>query len=203
MAKIDHLQIDQADFNRQMRELGIKFDILTGTDVNRAQASALNKGAERTKTAGIQKTSRALKIQQKLIRPRVKIRRANAKKQSATIWANTSKGVPLIKLKAREVGGGVAAGQYVVPDGFISTATATPKQSRSGRTNPSAQLIGKTQVFKRKGKGAYPLEAQTVNIRPEMEAAIRSRAASYMRNEYRKILLNEYKFRVLKKAGIK
>ena len=202
MSKINQLQIDQVDFKRQMRELGIKFEILSGPDVARAQAAALNKGAARVKTAGIQKTAKALGIQQKLIRPRVKVRRANAKTQSAAVWAGMSKGIPLIKLKAREVGGGIQAGNYLVPDGFIATTKAVPKQSDPRRKNPSGNLIGKTHVFKRKSKGRYPLVAQSVNLQPAMEPAIRERAASYMRNEHRAILLQEYKFRVLRKAGI-
>ena len=203
MPKINHLQIDNADFQRQMKELGIKFEILSGKDVDRAQASALNKGAQRVRTQSVRQASKALSIQQKLIRPRVKIRRANANKQQATIWAGMSKGVPLIKLRAKEVGGGVAAGPYVVPDGFIATVKSQPKQPDPDRSQPSAALIGKTHVFKRVGRKRYPIEAKSVNLRPALDPAVRTSAASYMRNEHRAILLQEYKFRVLKKAGIK
>lgn len=202
MSKVNHLQIDNADFQRQMKELGIKFEILGSKDIDRAQASALNKGAQRVRTQSVRQASKALSIQQKLLRPRVQIRRANANKQVATVWAGMQ-GVPLIKLRAKEVSGGVVAGPYLVPDGFIATTRSQAKTPDKNRSQPGSGLIGKTHVFKRKGRARYPLEAKSVNIRTELDPAVRNSAATYMRNEHRAILLQEYKFRVLKKAGIK
>lgn len=170
------------------------------TAVNRAIASGLNKTAALAKTETIKGVSSSTGIKQKLIRPKVKIDKATAKKLKGGLWSNT-KGIPLIKLNAKEVPGGVQAGAYLVPDGFIAAPTRTPRQHRRGRRNPSDGLIkGGPQVFARKGRGAYPLENQKVSIEKDVRSKGNQAARRAMRNHVRRLILHEYTHRITRMA---
>jgi hypothetical protein len=198
---MNRLEINEKDMIRQMGELHKRFHILSGNDVKRAQSSALNKAGARVKTHAIKQSAGPLGVSQKLIRPRIKLRKSTTRKQVATVWGGMQ-GIPLIKLKAKEFDGGVQAGRYLVAGAFIATATNSPKQRRKGRSAPSSGLVGNAQVFKRKGRGAYPLEAQKLNIAPTVSRQMKQSAERVLRNDMRKIMQQEYRFRVLRKAGI-
>lgn len=198
---MNKLELNQADIDRQLGDLAKKFDVLTGPEVRRAHSTALNKGAARIKTGVVKKAAPSLGVSQKLLRPRLVIRKSSAKTLESSVFAGL-KGIPLIHLKAKEVAGGVQAGNYLVPDGFIAVPTKNPKRGHKGRTDPSSGLIGHAQVFKRKGRGAYPLEVQRLNISPAVRKQMEAEAARIMRSDMRKLLAQEYRFRVLKKAGL-
>lgn len=194
---INKIYVDATGLDELLKRL----DVLTSIEVRRAQASALNKGGGMVRTASVKGVASSLKIKQKLIRPKIKVKRATAKKMGTRVWANTQ-GVPLINLKPKSVDGGIQAGQWLVPQGFIATPTKTPKQPHPKRRAPSSGLIGKDQVFFRKTKDSYPLDASKVNIHQEMRQYMTSRAKQFMRNDLRRVLQEEYKFRVLRKAGV-
>ena len=195
------IDINDKDLKKQIDELTKRFDLLSGPEIRRAQASALNKAGRQVKSHSVKRSAAPLGVSQKLLRPRVKLTNSTAKKQVATIWGGLQ-GIPLIKLKAKEVGGGVQAGQYLVPDAFIATPTKSPKSRRRGRHVPSSGLIGRSQVFKRKGRSAYPLENQKLNISPEVSKQMRQSADRIMRNDMRRLMQHEYKFRILRKLGL-
>lgn len=198
---MNRLEINEKDMIRQMGELHKRFNILSGNDVKRAQSSALNKAGARVKTNAIKQSASPLGVSQKLIRPRIKLKKSTLRSQVASVWGGMQ-GIPLIKLKAKAFDGGVQAGTYLVAGAFIATATNSPKQSRRGRSAPSSGLVGKPQVFKRKGRGAYPLENQKLIIAPEVSKQMKRSAERVLRNDMRKIMQQEYRFRVLRKAGI-
>lgn len=178
-----------------------QFQVLTGKEVRLAQASALNKGGLEVRKAAVKGTAKPLGIKQKLIRQRIRIKRARAKKLVARVWGGTQ-GISLMHLKPKEVGGGVQAGQFLVPDGFIATTTNNPKYSTKGRTQPASQLVGHKQVFRRKTDKRYPLDAQKVAIRVQMRKHMISRSRSFMGKDLPRVLRGEYRFRVLRKAGM-
>ena len=198
---MDRLEINEKDMINQMGELRKRFDILSGNDVKRAQSSALNKAGKRIKTQVVKQSAGPLSVSQKLLRPRVKLKNSTPRKQTATIWGGMQ-GIPLIKLKAREVPGGVMAGKYLVQDGFIATPTNAPKGNYKGRRAPSSPLVGKSQVFKKKSRGSYALENQKLNIAPQLSKHMKQSAERVLRNDMRKIMQQEYRHRVLRKAGI-
>lgn len=176
------------------------FEVLTGREVRLAQASTLNNGAQKVRTATVRGTSGDLKIKKNLIRKRMRISRANSKRTSARVFG-AAQGVPLIKLKAKTVPGGVQAGGWLVPGGFIATPTATPKWPHPRRQQPSTALIGKAQVFKRKGDDRYPIDASKVNIKPAMWKHMRNRSQQFMKQELEDVMRAQFKYRVLRKAG--
>ena len=178
-----------------------QFQVLTGKEVSRAQASALNKGGAMVKTATVRGTAKSLGIKQNLIRKRVRVKRARANNLVTRIWGG-AQGVSLMHFKPKEVGGGVQAGQWLVPGGFIATTTNRPKYSTKGRTQPSSRLVGRTQVFRRKTDKRYPLDAQKVSIRVQMRKHMISRSQTFMGKDLPRVLRQEYRFRVLKKAGM-
>lgn len=180
------------------QQLDAVFKQLSGQQVRHAHTKALTVTARAVKPVMVKKSAAKLAIAQKHLRTRVKVRGAKVKNMTATIWAPL-KPVPLIKLKAKEVPGGVAAGKYVLPGAFIATATNNPKQSRKGRKAPSKFLVGKAQVFLRKGQGAYPLEAQGVNVARVLVPQSKMATHRAMRNDMRRNLLKEYKKKVLSK----
>ncbi len=198
---MNKLEIDKRHLEIEISKQKKRLSLLSGSEVNRAQASALTKTAGLIRTQSIKESSIPLAVTQKLLRPRVKVTSANAKTMTASIFGGM-RGIPLIKLKAKEVDGGIKAGPYLVPDGFIAAPTNTPKQHRKGRKSPSIGLIkGGAQVFKRKGRGAYPLENQMVNVKPVLEKKVKAAARSKMRMKMRSLLLHELEYRILKKVA--
>lgn len=198
---MNKLEIDKRHLERELSKHKKRLALLSGVEVNRAQAAALTKTARLAKTQSIRESYKPLAVTQKLLRPRVKVTSAKAKNMTAEIFGGM-RGIPLIKLKAKEVDGGVQAGPYLVPDGFIATPTSFPKQHRSGRKSPSSGVIkGGAQVFKRKGRGAYPLENQMVNVKPVLEKKMKAAARSKMRMDMRRLLLHELKHRIFRKMA--
>lgn len=188
------------DGNSLSAEMSKAFAQLTSPAVKRAHARALTITARAIKPVAVRKSAAKLSISQKHLRPRIKVTGAKVKGLTAKVWGGTNP-VPLIKLKAKEVDGGVQAGKYLLPGAFIATATNTPKQSRRGRKNPSSYLVGKSQVFMRKGGSAYPIQAQGVNVKRVLDPLARQEAHRAMRNDMRRHLLAEYKKQVLKGLG--
>jgi hypothetical protein len=195
------LQINEAELKAQIKKQREMLNKMgSQTEVARAQAAALNKGAARINTLLVRGVSKSLMLKQQLIRDKMRVKKANARQQEATVTGKTG-GISLMNLKPKEVGGGVQAGKYLVPNAFITTTKKNPAGSTKGRKDPSGQLIGKTQVFKRKGGSRYPLQAQSVNIRPQMRSQIKQHADHVARHEMARLLLHEYNFRIKQKLG--
>jgi hypothetical protein len=192
------MQVDQRYFKRELAKQQRILNKLSGVEVGRAQAAALNKTAKKIKTVSVRAVASKTAIKQKLIRPKLKITNANSKRMVTNINVKT-KGIPLIHLNPKVVPGGIQAGKYLVPDGFIATTTSTAKGK--GRKSPNEALIGKQHVFRRKGSGRYGLLMQEVTIRPVITREVKSTANAAMQHDAAKFLMHEYKYRVLKKAG--
>ncbi len=182
------------------QQLDKVFKQLGGKQVRHAHAKALTKTARDVKPVALRKSAAKLSISQKHLRPRIKVYGAKVKTMTARIWGSTAP-VSLIKLKAKTVPGGVAAGKYLLPGAFIATATNSPKQTRKGRKTPSKYLVGKAQVFMRVGKAAYPLKAQGVNVERVLKPQTKLATHRAMRHNMRINLLREYKQKVLKNLG--
>ena len=190
-------QINEKQYEQQTEKL---FKQLSGPQVRHAHAKALTTTARSVKPVALRKSAAKLAIAQKHLRPRVKVYGAKVKNMTARVWGSTAK-LGLIKLRAKEVPGGVAAGKYLAPDAFIATATNSPKQNRKGRKSPSKHLVGKQQVFARKGSGAYPLEMQGVNVERVLKPQAKQATHRAMRNDMRINILRELKKKVFKNAG--
>lgn len=192
------LKIDERDLKIQITRQRKMLKSLSGVEVNRAQSAALNKTATKIKGDTAKATATKTLLAQKYFRAKIRITKAGVKNRSALIKVNTV-GIPLSKLKPKEVPGGVQAGKYLVPNGFIATTTRIPKGSIKGRKSPDSRHIGKTQVFKNKGAGRYPLKMQEVNIRPEITRQTKQHSNKAMSQYAATYLLHEYNWRIKKK----
>lgn len=196
--------VDETRLLSDLKTVRSQLQRLSGADVGRAQAAALNKAAQRLQTLVVRGVSQSLALKQSLIRPRLTVKKASSKKLESVVTGKTA-GIPLTALNPRAVGGGVQAGKYLVPDGFIATTAQKPVGAVSGkgweRKAPAAALVGKEQVFRRKGAKRYGLQRQTVNIRPTMQSTIKREADSLIRRELGQLLLHEYRWRIERKLG--
>lgn len=130
-----------------------KLDALLGSinqkQMPRAVVSALNKTAPLARTRTIKGTAKQTKIQQKLIRQRVFVRRATTRTMTASIRAYT-RGVGVIHMKPRDTGKGgwknrrgsgvKAAGGRQYRNAFVAKTPGGKKQvfERTGRVTGNA-----------------------------------------------------------------
>lgn len=142
------VSIDAKDLQRAVVDLHA-----TKVEAERALRSTLRKMAAWVRTRSIKGLSTKLKVQQKVIRRRLRSIKARNTPGGAevSVWYGLNP-LALIHLQARQNGRGVrASGGRFVESAFI------PK---SGKVK---------QVFKRVGKGRLPLEKQTAEIQDDAE----------------------------------
>jgi hypothetical protein len=140
------VRIDARDLGRLVRELAA-----TQSQAERALRSTLRKMASWVRTRSVRGLSEKLRIQQKVIRRRLRSIKARNTPRGAevSIWYGLNP-IDLIHLQARQNGRGVrASGGRFVEGAFI------PSKKR--------------QVFKRVGASRLPLEKQTAEIQDEAE----------------------------------
>lgn len=144
----------------EARELGRVIQRVGASDVLARQAlgSTLRKLASWVRSRSTKDLSKALRVQQKIIRRRVATTRLRRAPSGAriSIWYGLNP-IALIHLGAKQNRQGLLAmGGRTVRSGFIATGKR-----------------GSLQAFKRKGKGRLPLKRQTVEIERESSAYIR------------------------------
>jgi hypothetical protein len=142
------VNIDASDLHRVIAELSA-----TKAEAERALRSTLRKMAAWVRVRSVKGLSDKLKIQQKVVRRRLRSIKARNTPGGAqvSIWYGLNP-LALIHLQARQNSSGVrASGGRFVASAFI------PK---SGKVK---------QVFKRAGKSRLPLEKQTTDIQHEAE----------------------------------
>lgn len=142
MAIID-LDLDAQGIEQVVRDLQA-----TEGHVRQALNSTLRKMASWMRTRSVRGLSDHLKVQQKVLRRRLKSfqLRRSADGASITVWYGLNP-IALIHLGARQHKRGVTAGRHQVPGGFIA----------NGRN-------GSRQVFKRRGQSRLPIDKQTLDI---------------------------------------
>lgn len=142
------IKIDASDLQRAIVELSA-----TKAEAERALRSTLRKMASWVRTRSIKGLSEKLRLQQKVIRHRLRSIKARNTPGGAvvSIWYGLNP-IDLIHLQARQNAKGVrASGGRFVQSAFI------PKGGKAH------------QVFKRVGKSRLPLEKQTADIEADAE----------------------------------
>lgn len=149
------LRVDAEGLQRAARDLGVT-DVL----VRQAMRSAVSKMARWARTRSARELGKGLAVPQKVLRPRVKVRRLRrtASRMESAVWYGLNP-VALIRLGARQTKVGVSA------RGGRSTAGAFIAQARGGRQ----------QVFKRKGRERLPITMQAADIE--------DRASDYLKHD--------------------
>lgn len=202
--------------DREITALSKKLRKTSGIELRRGQARVINTIARKSKTQTLREVAKELGVKNKDLRytsqtknekgsraERMKISRATATKAAAILSAN-AKGIPLIKLNPKQTKAGVKAGRRKLIQGaFIATPTTSPKRSTKGRGNMPAAFAGKAQVFKRKGKAAYPIKQQYVSVSRRLKSGMEKHTQRIMTNEAAGLMKKELEFRIAKQAGFK
>lgn len=140
------LDVEAIGIDQTINDLGA-----TEAQVKAALKSTLTKMASWLRTRSVRGLSKALEVQQKVLRRRLKTFRAvlSTDGGSITVWYGLNP-ISLISLGARQTRRGVTAGRHKRPGAFIA----------------------KGQVFKRKGKSRLPLVKQELDIKDKSETYI-------------------------------
>lgn len=203
------------NIDKELRILTRKLRKTAGIELSRGQARVINTIARKSKTRVLREVAKELGIKNKDLRytsqktettkgkERLNIRRASARMIVAELRAS-ARGIPLIKLNPRQTKSGVKAGRRKVVEGaFIATPTTSPKSKRKGRGKLPASFIGKSQVFKRKGRAAYPLRQQYVPVSKRLKAGMQKHTEEILRKEAAQMMKKELEYRIAKQAGFK
>lgn len=133
----------------------------TQKDIPNAHRMAINRTLTKSRVALVRKVAADTGIKQKIInqpkasKKRVSVRAAGAgvKGKPAVLTFNV-KGIPLINLKPRFIGGGIMAAGYLVTDGFIA----------SGRKGTGKGRLKQSHVLQRESGAQYPVKIVRVEI---------------------------------------
>lgn len=130
-------------------------------DIPKAQRMAINRTLKKSRVALVKKVAAETGIKQKIInqskaskkRVSVEVATGGSKAKAAVLRFNV-KGIPLINLNPRFVGGGILASGYVVAGGFIA----------SGRKGKGRGRLKQSHVLQREGGAQYPIKIVRVEI---------------------------------------
>jgi hypothetical protein len=168
-------------------------------DVPAARQMATNAALAEIKTIVVKRVSADVGAKQKIIRPRVHVDRARGgKKPRAARLHFYNRGIPLILLNPKEVGGGISASGFLVPEGFIADGSKGFGQYQKGGGYASTRLK-KKHVLHRTGRDRYPLKVSVVNIKGIVGKAVPEIVASNMPA----IFLKKYNAAIKRKASFK
>lgn len=168
-------------------------------DVPAARQMATNAALAEIRTIVVRRVASDVGAKQKLVRPRVHVDRARGgKKPRAARLHFYSRGIPLVLFNPKEVGGGVAAGGYVVPDGFIADGSKNKGRYRKGGGYEATRLKRK-HVLHRTGRGRYPLQVSVVQIRGVVVKVVPQVVGMHMPA----VFLKKYNAAIKRKASFK
>jgi len=204
-------------FDQEVARLDAALAGIARQDVPRGVASALNKTGGVVKTRTIRGVAKKERIQQKLIRRQVYVKRATAKRQVATVRAYT-RGINMIHLKPRDSGRGGwskrrgkgvrARGGHHFPEAFIAKGK-NGKPQVFERTGKITRRQKTAAGFRRHGAGAagggakyHHVDVIRLPIRRAIESIAPVAAAREMKSNFEKRLAHEIDWR-LKKRGLR
>lgn len=176
----------EADIKRVTRKL----ESLARVEVPRAYASATNKVMAKIKTQLVKELAPQLGVKAKLIRSRVFVKRATAKKLrgAVTVYHSDIPGIavkPNLKRSARNNARGRRA----------SNKIKIGKQTFSPAFVNTYGKGGKLQVLYRTSKARYPIKMASVPLRDAVEKRAVPLAKKLMGSEFQRIVFADLKFR--------
>ncbi len=178
MAK-DFFKIDD-----NIKEVTRSLDYYQKRVVPEATAASINKGAAKARTQIARSLSAIFQLPQKIIRRRMRVRRANKRTLKGRLWAGLG-AVKMKYLRPRQTKTGVTAGKHRAAHAFIAPVGST------------------TNVFKRKGRARLPLVTQKVVLGDKADQLIRRITKQVIRTFFPKELRRQIEWRANKLAGIK
>lgn len=206
--------INGPDLHRQIKTLTKDLRRIDRREIPRAQARVLNTIGRKAKTRVLREVAKDLGIRNKDLRytsqktetskgkERIRLTRATTA-QNEVVMRGSGAGIPLIKLRARQTKSGVKAGGQIIAGAFIATASNSPKGSTKGRGNMPGSFAGKQQVFKRRGKGRYPIAAQFKSVRTKLKDGMNKHVEHVMRTEGGTLMVKELEYRIARNTSFK
>lgn len=164
------IELPAAELRRLRANLGDEL-----TREKRAGVRALNKAATAVASATTRGTAAATGVPARVVRKRVKVRRASVRRIEARVWVGTY-AVKVAELGTLHQGKrGARAGRgKIIPGAFVA-----------------AMPNGHTGLFKRKGAPRLPIQEQTISLLPAAETvliAATARGRGIVTREYRRLL---------------
>ncbi len=193
--------------DRELVQAVKNLSALQKTAVPKASAMAINRIAPRAILRSMRETSKVVKIKQKVIRPRARLKKANAKKPEAHVRVNRSD-VPAISI-------GTARTQIRQKKGRLQVSQA--KRSRNGRyakrelsgntairvgrhkfENAFLQKLenGRWHIMQRTSDKRYPIKVCKVPIVNEITSAFEKHSQALIKTDMPKELASAMKQQV-------
>lgn len=167
------------ELDRQIASLEKKLAKISGVELHRADASALNKTAAKAKTATASLVSKEARVPVSVVKKRIFIRKAIAGRRGASI-AMYAKPVSAVEARiSRNAKGWRVAGKNY-PGSFLS-------QMRNQRRH---------HIYQRKTKKRLPIQMIKVPLAEPVERVGQAVVELHMRKEYPRILQREYSARI-------
>ncbi len=190
MAK-DYFKIDD-----NIKQVTRKLDYYQKRVVPDATAASINKGAAKARTQNARSLAAIFQLPQKLIRRRMRIKKANKKTLKGRFWLG------LFPVSARYFGprenrpNGVTAREgYHNRKAFIAKVGAG--STKSGRAKYAKV------VLTRKGRAKYPTKTEKIDISAKADGLSRKITRSIFRTFFPRELRRQIEWRANKLAGIK
>lgn len=165
-----------------VRRVGRDLDRVQRRIVPQVAAQALNRAAAAVRTATVREVSGAKSVRQKLVRGRVRVRKAS--KMKLTAWINVRPGpMPVVLTgNARQTRSGAKVGRRLIAGGFV------------------AQGRRRVAVFKRDGAARLPISEQMIEMQPEIGAFTERNVRTVGRDRFRREFSRTLAYRLRKKG---
>ena len=150
-----------------------------------AAISAINKTVAIAQTAGVRELGRVKKLPARLVKARTKVRRASLRRLSATLTALTA-GLPIDRLKFRELKKGISAAGKKYPHAFIVQKTKA--------------LIFERKVIGGQRAARLPIERVKVELNPEASTIFERVTNAAVRKDLQRIFDNDLRFRLRRRG---
>lgn len=149
--------------------------------------SAINRTAAIAQTAGVRELSASKKLPTRLVKARTRILRARGAKLFALLITLTA-GVPVDRLKYRELKKGLSAAGRKFPHAFVAYRD---------RNHP---LVFERQIVGGKRAGRLPIERVKISLHPEADQIFGRVTAAAVQRDLVRIFERELRYRLSRRA---
>ena len=195
MAGAVHIKVNRRELERDARRLEKKLAKLSKTAVPRAEARALNTTAARARTQVARKVAQAKRVPVKVVRGRVRVFKASARKpvRTAVLWLGLKVSILVENLPGARL---VQQGKHA---GSLRAGRITTKPFTARMPNGKRLLVVRVTPGQRRTRGRpatsspnLPIERPQIRLMPEAQPILEDEARQAMRTifpkEYRRLL---------------
>ncbi len=186
--------------DQQIKALEKTLNKIQSSAVPLASNSALNKVSAKIKTRTVKGISKTTKVKSKVIRARMRVKRSRLHTQRAFVWmyVNDISAISLIKnVKLGAFKRKVAGKKY--KNAWTADGSKGFGRYKKG-SGFSATKVKNKQIFRRTGKGRYPLEVIKIPILKPSTRISRVVGERLMRTEFTELYAKDLNWRLSKYA---